>query len=251
MAFQRAYFPMNIIKLGQGYGKKASTHKYSYALDLSGTYKLFAPFDCKVSKLYVPKKKNSKGIKEPDTSHSFEVWLTSTKKVLCANGYYGYITVSLTHPYDIANMKLGKRFKQFDDLGISTKKMTGTSTGNHCHLEVSKGTSVGWDEMIAKKHGQYVNVNRVKPEQYLFVVADGKITDNEYKGTHYKFLKEKDITYKVKGVKKPPLNIRTKPLVGKVIGGLKNGDEVLKFNDKAYIYHYGILGYTSGKYLSK
>ncbi len=246
MAFQRAYFPMNIIKLGQGYGKKASTHKYSYALDLSGTYKLFAPFDCKVSKLYVPKKK-----KMPDTSHSFEVWLTSTKKVLCANGYYGYITVSLTHPYDISEMKLGKRFKQFDDLGISTKKMTGTSTGNHCHLEVSKGTSVGWDEKIAKKYGQYVNKDKVKPEQYLFVVADGKITDNEYKGTHYKFIKEKDITYKVKGVKNPPLLIRDKLLIGKKIGELRNNDDVLLFNDKGYIYHYGILGYTARKYLSK
>lgn len=242
MAYQRAYFPTKNIKLTQGYGSKSGSHKYSYALDLGGTYRPFAPFDCKVTKVYKPK----------DTIHSREVWLTSTKKVLCCNGVYDYLTMSITHPADIINLTKGQKFKQFDDLGLTTSKMTGTYSGNHVHLELSLGTQSGWDDKIVNKYGQYVNVNKVKPEDYLFLVDDGKVTDNEYKGTYYKFIKEKDITYKVKGVPSEPLIIRSKPFpLGKAIGTLKNGDDVIKFNNKAYIYHYEILGYTSNKYLKK
>ena len=240
--YQRAYFPTKTIKLTQGYGKKSGSHVYSYALDLGGVYRPFAPFDCKVTKIYKPK----------SVKKSREVWLTSTKKVLCANGYYGYLTVSITHPAGIINMRLGKTYKQFDDLGITTAEMTGTNSGSHVHLEVSKGSDAGWDEKIIKKYGEYVNVNKVKPEEYLFVVKDGKITDNEYKGDYYKFIKESDITYKVTGVPSEPLIIRTKPYpLGHKIGELYNGNEVLKFNDKALVYHYDCLGYTSKKYLKK
>jgi len=242
MAYQRAYFPTKTIKLSQGYGKKSGSHKYSYALDLAGTYRPFAPFDCKVTKVYKPK----------DTSHSREVWLTSTKKVLCCNGYYGYLTMSITHPADIINLRVGQKFKQFDDLGLTTSKMTGTNNGNHCHIELSKGTEVGWDEKIIKKYGQYVNVNRIKPQEYLFLVDDGKVVDNEYKGDYYTFIKEKDITYKVKGVPSEPLIIRSLPFpLGHKIGELHNDNEVIKFNNKAYIYHFEVLGYTSNKYLKK
>lgn len=247
MAYQRAKFPTNHIYLGQGYGILSKTHKNGYQLDLSGNYNLFAPFDCKVSKLYVPKKKDG----SLDTSHAFEVWLTSTKKVLCCNGYYGYLTLSITHPYDICKMKLDQTFKQFQSLGISTNKMTGSFDGPHAHIELSKGTKAGWDKKIIEKKHDYVNVNAVKPEEYLFITEDTKVLKNTYKLKTYKFIKESDITYKVKGVPSEPLNIRKEPVTGKVIGTLKNGDEVLKFNNKAYIYHYEILGYTINKYLKK
>lgn len=239
MAYQRAYFPLKTINLTQGYGLLSSTHKHSYALDLGGVQKLFAPFDCKVTKLYVK------------AGHSYEVWLTSTKKVLCANGYYGRMTISITHPKKIEKLKLGQEFKQFDDLKIDTAEMTGVSTGPHAHIELSKGTEAGWDSYIAQKYGDYVNINRVKPEEYLFVVSDGVIKNTKYKLKNYSFIKEKDITYEVYRVPSEPLYIRDSS--NKIIGKLYNGDEVLKFdnNTKCLVYHYSVLGYTYKKYLKK
>ena len=244
MAYQRAYFPTKTISLSQGYGLLSSTHKYSYALDLAGTYEPFAPFDCEVTKVYKP----------TNTLKSREVWLTSTKKVLCANGYYGYLTMSITHPAGIYKMKVGDKFKQFQSLGITTANMTGTSTGPHCHIELSQGKEAGWDANIIKKHDAYVNVNKIKPEEYLFIVSDAVVKKDTYKLKKYNFIKEADITYKVKGVPSEPLYIRSdKYPKGKVIGKLYNGNEVLKFDNNKYclVYHYEVLGYTSKKYLKK
>lgn len=247
MAYQRAYFPTNHIYLGQGYGVLSKSHKHSYALDLSGDYNLFAPFDCKVTKLYVPKKKDG----SLDTSHSFEVWLTSSKKVLCCNGAYDYLTISITHPYDICKLKLDQEFKQFDSLKLTTIKMTGNYSGNHAHIELSLGKKAGWDKSIIEKYKDYVNVNKIKPEEYLFITNDSKVLKDTYKLKTYKFIRESDITYKVKGVPSEPLYIRDDK--NKVIGKLYNGNEVLKFDNKSKckVYHYECLGYTIKKYLKK
>jgi hypothetical protein len=247
MAYQRAYFPTKYIYLGQGYGILSKTHKNGYQLDLSGEYTLFAPFDCKVSKLYVPKKKDG----SLDTSHSFEVWLTSTKKVLCCNGVYDYLTISITHPYDIHKLKLDQEFKQFESLKISTRVMTGTNDGKHAHIELSLGKKAGWDKEIIEKKHDYVNVNAVKPEKYLFITEDTKVLKDTYRLKTYKFIKESSITYKVVGVPSEPLYIRDKN--NKIIGNLYNGDNVIKFdnNTKCLVYHYEVLGYTYKKYLKK
>ena len=244
MAYQRAYFPTKTINLTQGYGLLSSTHKWSYALDLGGKYKPFAPFDCKVTKVYAP----------TNTLHSREVWLTSTKKVLCANGVYDYLTMSITHPAGIIKMKVGQTFKQFESLGITTEVMTGTSTGSHCHIELSLGKKAGWDEEVIKKHKAYVNVNRIKPQEYLFITEDSVVKNDKYKLSTYHFIKESELTYKVVGVPSEPLYIRSdKYPKGKVVGKLYNGDEVIKFDNNKYclVYHYGVLGYTSKKYLKK
>ena len=245
--YQRAYFPMNRVSLSQGYGLLSYSHQHTYALDLGGIQKLYAPFDCKVSKLYVPKTKDGK----LDTSHAFEVWLTSLNKVLCPNGYYGKITIAITHPYNICKMKLGKEYKQFDDLGIDTAVMTGKFKGKHCHLEVGKGTQTGWDSEKIKKYNKYVIKNAVPPQEYLFVAPNATIGTTIYRAKKYKFIKEKDITYKVVGVPSEPLLIRDKN--EKPIGKLYNGNEVLKFdnNKKCLVYHYDCLGYTYKKYLKK
>jgi len=183
---QRAYFPMKIINISQGYGINSSTHKYSYAFDLcgkdSGRDEIFAPFDCKVTKLYQPK----------DTkNHSPEVWLTSTEKVLSPNGYYGYLTISLTHASEILKMKLGQTYKQFEV--VCTENKLGGATGNHIHLEVSKGTKVGWQVI----NGNYVNVNKVKPEEYLFVKKDSIIKNVVYKGITYNLIEDTEEISKV------------------------------------------------------
>ena len=241
MAYQRAYFPTNHIYLGQGYGTLSKSHKHSYALDLSGNYTLFAPFDCKVTKVYAPK----------NTSNAREVWLTSTNKVLCCNGEYCYLTLSITHPADIIKLKVGDTFKQFQSLKISTTKMTGKYDGNHAHIELSKGKKADWDKEKIEKYKQYVNVNAIKPEKYLFITEDTKVLKNTYKLKTYKFIRESDITYKVANVPSEPLYIRNEN--SRIIGKLYNGDEVLKFDNKARckVYHYEVLGYTYKKYLKK
>lgn len=242
MAYQRAYFPTKEINLTQGYGVLSSTHKYSYALDLGGIYEPFAPFDCKVSKVYAPS----------DTKKSREVWLTSTHKVLCSNGVYDYLTMSITHPYAIGKLKVGQEFKQFQKLGISTSVMTGLASGPHCHIELSLGKKAGWDDATIKKHGQYVNVNMIKAEDYLFITEDTYIKNNKYKLKTYNFVKESQLTYRVVGVPSEPLYIRNKA-TNKVIGKLYNGNEVIKFDNKTrcLVYHYEALGLTYKKYLKK
>lgn len=242
MAYQRAYFPMKEIKIVQGYGKGTLSHKYGFPIDMNGKdantiEKIYAPFDCKVTNLYQPK----------DTKdHANTVWLTSTRKVLCCNGYYGYLTMSITHPSGISKMKLGKTYKQW--ACILEEGSTGHAQAPHAHIELAKGKKANWHS----DHGQWVIDNGVKPEEYLFVSDDTIIYKSNFNGQLGKLVKEKDITYKVKGVPSEPLIIRSLPYpLGHKIGELYNGDEVIKFNDKAKVYHYECLGYTSNKYLKK
>lgn len=251
MAYQRAYFPMKVINVSQGYGNDSGTHKLSYALDLSGkdggADEVYAPFDCKITKLYQP---------SDTVRHANTVWLTSTRKVLSPNGYYGYLTVSITHPSEITNMKIGQTFKQGEIICHEGK--TGNASGNHIHLEVSKGKTANWELKRSGVYSEYVITNKVKPEEYLFVREDSTIRNSIYKGYKYRLIKESDITYKVTDVPSEPLNVHTSPdyrsdtiIKNK---GLNNGDEVIRFylkNGLAYIYHYETMGYVSNKYLKK
>lgn len=251
MAYQRAYFPMKYINVSQGYGNSSGSHKLSYALDLSGVDSgkddVYAPFDCKITKLYQPK----------DTiKHANTVWLTSTRKVLSPNGYYGYLTISITHPSEITNMKLGQRFEQGQF--ICREGNTGNASGNHIHLEVAKGKEAGWSKQSNGSYSEYVILNKVKPEDYLFLKEHAVILNNEYRNNRYRFIKESDITYTVFGVPSEPLlihdkaNFRSDSVIDKT--GLKNGEQVIKFfniGNMSYIYHFETMGYVASKYLKK
>lgn len=249
MAYQRAYFPMKYLNVSQGYGVKSSSHKLSYAIDFSGKDSgrddVYAPFDCKISKIYKPK----------DISVSATtVWLTSTRKVLCANGYYGYLTMSITHPVEIMKMKVGTKYKQGDYL--FKEGNTGNASGNHIHIELATGTYANW---VKKKEGtytEYVISNSVRLEDYIFLREDTIVLNEEYKGYLYNFKKESELTYVVKGVPSEPLLIHNEANYNRdnIVGGLKNGNEVIKFYNKnglSYIYHYELLGYVASNYLYK
>lgn len=251
MAYQRAYFPMKVINISQGYGARSSTHKLSYAMDLSGKDSgkdpVYAPFDCKITKLYQPK----------DTKkHANTVWLTSTQKVLCPNGYYGYLTVSITHPDEITDMRLKTTYRQGELIMYEGK--TGSASGNHIHIEVAKGEVAGWSREESGIYSEYVILNKVKPEEYLFAREDATIKNTTYGGYKYHIIKESDITYRIEDVPSEPLNVHNKPdtLSSTIIKdrGLKNGDEVIRFYTKdnmSFIYHYETMGYTVSKYLEK
>ena len=236
MSQQKAYFPSKNLSLSQGYGEDSSTHKLSYALDFAGVQDVYAPFDCKITKLYQPK----------DTkNHANTVWLTSTKKVLCPNGYYGYLTISITHPSEISNMKVGTKYSQNTKI-CTTKKMTGNATGEHYHLEVSKGSTAGWSKKTKGKYEEWVILNKVKPEEYLFVKKDSNVKDDTYKGTKYKFVIESNSTYKyVCNVDDEGLNVRKEPngeKTGKLLKTatkvevLEQKDGWSKIADKQWVY---------------
>lgn len=243
MAFERAYFPMKVINISQKYG--TGSHRLGYALDLSGASSdkesVFAPFNCRVSKLYQPK----------DTKkHANTVWLTSTNKVLCPNGYYGYLTISITHPEEISNMRIGYTYRQGDYLFKEGR--TGNATGDHIHLEVATGTYAGWEKRTSGSYTEYVIKNKVKPEEYLFVPEDSTIKNNR----GLRLIKESDITYKVENVPSEPLLVHRENNYRKdnIVGRLYNDNEVINFYEKgsmSYIYHHEVLGYTTSRYLSK
>ena len=237
---------MKVINVTQGYGKDSSSHKLSYALDLSGKDSgrdnVYAPFDAIITKLYQPK----------DTKlHATTVWLTSTNKVLSPNGYYGYLTVSITHPDEILKMKVGTKYKQGEF--ICREGKTGRATGNHIHLEVSKGKVAGWSKKSDGNYTEYVILNPVRAEEYLFLRNDAIVKNNTYKNNKYRFIKEKDIEYKVNN--KNGLNMRKGPSTKeKIITSLKDKDVVLKFYNEdnwGYVYHYEKMGFVSNNYLSK
>ena len=237
---------MKVINVTQGYGNSSSSHKLSYALDLGGKDAgkdgVYAPFDAVITKLYQPK----------DTKkQATTVWLTSTKKVLSPNGYYGYLTVSITHPEEILKMKLGTKYKQGDLICYEGK--TGRATGNHIHLEVAKGKKAGRQRKVSGNYSEYVILNAVKPQDYLFALDDAIIKNNTYKNNKYNFIKEKDIKYKVNS--KTGLNMRKGPSTkDDIVTTLKNNDIVLKFYNKnnwCYVYHYEKMGFVSNNYLSK
>lgn len=247
--YQRAYFPQMDLKITQGYGSKCNgQHKYSLALDNigKGVYvidNIYAPYDCEVTKLYQPK----------DTKkHAPEVWLTSTKQVLARNGYYGYLTMSLTHPLEINKMKIGQKFKQ--GALICKEAKTGQASEPHLHLELSLGKKAGWK---TEKHGgitYYMNINPIKPEEYLFLKDNANRINEKYKGDIYHFDKEVEITYYISS--KDGLNIHSTKDFKKssIIATFKYNDDVIWLRtegDFALVYRCGILGWCSKKYLSK
>ena len=153
-------------------------------------------------------------------------------------------------------MKKGTKYKQGEKI-CTTSKMTGNATGNHVHIEVAKGKESGWSKKTSGKYSEYVILNKVKAEDYLFVKEDSTIKKKAYKNKNYNFIKESDITYVVKNVPSEPLNVRGSTSLNNtknIIGGLTNGEEVIKFYDKgnmSYIYHYEMMGYAANRYLIK
>ena len=249
MAYQRAYFPMRYLNVSQGYGNNSSTHKLSYAIDFSGRDsgrdEVYAPFDCRVSKVYKPSNTNTSAT---------TIWLTSTRKVLCRNGYYGYLTMSITHPIEIMNINVGRTYRQGDYM--FREGNTGNASGYHIHIELAKGTYANWERRTSGSYSEYVISNRVRLQDYLFLRENTIIINETYRGVRYDFKKESDLTYVVSGVPSEPLLVHRESNYSRnnVIGGLRNGDEVIRFYDRngmGYIYHYEMMGYVAGNYLKK
>lgn len=153
---QTAFFPMRYLRITQAYGKNTSTHKYGYPIDNAGKDTgidgAWAPFDGVIKKIY-------------NLGHS--VWLESTNKVKYADGREDYMTVMFTHDNYVADLKVGQKIKQWTTF---YQEGTNNATGNHVHIEVTRGkfTGTGWYQA---PNGQWVTNNPYKPEK-AFVLKD-------------------------------------------------------------------------------
>lgn len=147
---QTAYFPMRHLRITQAYGVKTSTHKYGYPIDNAGQDTgingAWAPFDGVIRKIY--KNGNS-------------VWLESLNKVKYADGTVDYMTVMFTHDNYVGDLRVGQRVKQWQTF---YQEGTNNASGNHVHIEISRGkfTGTGWYQA---KNGQWVTNKPYRPEK--------------------------------------------------------------------------------------
>lgn len=150
---QYARFPMKYLNITQKWG--SGTHTYGYPIDIAGKDtgidNAYAPFNCVVKKIW---------------PNGNTVWFESTSKVKYANGVYDYATFSMTHDNAVADMKVGRKFKQGQV--IYQEGTAGQATGNHIHFEVARGkfTGTGWYQA---PNGQWVINNPYRPDKMLFI----------------------------------------------------------------------------------
>lgn len=162
---KRALFPMRYLNVSQGYG--TSGHKGGYPIDLagkdSGIDNVYAPFDCRVKKIY---------------NYGHTVWIQSRYKVKWANGDVNYATISFTHDNNVSNLKVGQRLKRGQK--FYQEGTAGNATGNHVHMETARGKFVnpGW---YKTKYGTWRIYNAVKPQSLLWLHETKVIKTGGYK----------------------------------------------------------------------
>lgn len=153
---EKAKFPMPTMTVTQGYD--VGTHKGAYALDLAGEDTgidwVLAPFTGTIKQVL-------------SASYGNWYWFESNEPVLCANGEVTKLVAMFGHDNKVRH-KVGDVIKQGDKL--CAEGTSGNATGNHCHLEVGKGSYVGtW---YPNQYQVYMLYNAVKPNEYLCVPDD-------------------------------------------------------------------------------
>lgn len=231
---QTAYFPMRYLRITQAYGAKTSTHKYGYPVDNAGKDTkidgAWAPFDGVVKKIY-------------KLGHS--VWLESTEKVLYADGTKDYMTVMFTHDDDVSNLKVGQVIKQWTTF---YQEGTNNATGNHVHIEVTKGKfkGSGWYQA---PNGQWVTNNPYPPEKAFVlkdvtVLATGGLNWIKYKAP----AKPSKPTVKLaKVTSKIGANVRDKATTESKLSGSKTLKYGLTFDYTDIVKGQKVTQYVNGK----
>lgn len=234
---------MKYLNITQGWG--VGTHSGTAAIDIAGKDagidNVFAPFDCKVKKIW---------------RNGNTVWIESLGKVQWANGTQAKATMSFTHDNNVSNLKVGQIVKQgqvFYQEGTA-----GFATGNHVHMECAKGSFVGTGWFL-NRFGFWTINNMVRPNDLLWLSRDTIVKQSL--GVPFKRVpapkppttaKPKPAPntglIKAKGtatVIVDTLNVRNKPSTsGKVVGTYKKGQ---KFNYDSFIISGGYvwLSYVS------
>lgn len=200
--------------LTQGYGDNSFSHKGRYALDFSsrsGNKKVYAPFNGYVARIYVKK------------NHAYTVWLVSNKKVLCADGKKHYVVCMITHPKEIANMKVNQKFKQGDY--ILNDGRTGYATGDHIDIEIAiydnkKDIKTTW----YLNKGNYRLTNSVNPCKYMVIKDSTKVAKKVDGSKSFEMKKIGSIFKKGEYKTLYNMNVRKGPSTkNKKVGSLKKG----------------------------
>lgn len=126
---QKIIMPMWNVGISQKENGSFS-HQGINAIDLygkdTGIEKAFAPVDLKIVKKYGTSNGRANGI-----------IFQSLDKVLFADGTINYMSMLMMHCNNIDHLSVGQKFNQFDY--IYSEGTTGYASGNHIHLEISKG----------------------------------------------------------------------------------------------------------------
>lgn len=101
------------------------------------------------------------------------IWLESTDKVYFANGTYDYVTILVSHPEDsdLKNIKVGKVYTKGEAIFKEGKDGydRGMATGNHFHIDVSKGKFTGNGWVKNSKGSWTITGNSIKPEDAFYI----------------------------------------------------------------------------------
>ncbi len=178
-------FPKKTYYLTQGYGPISYSHQGRYALDVSaaggGSRAVYAPFTGYVAQVYV------------NPLDAYTIWLVSDEKVLCADNKPHYVVMQIGHPSEIADFKVGDKFKQGQFLMNDGK--TGQATGEHIDLEIAvydrkEDIRVGFYQ---NSYGVYGLINAVAPTKYLVLANDTKVLNDVYDGITYAIKTESEV----------------------------------------------------------
>lgn len=161
---EKPIFPMEYLRITQGYNE--GTHIDSYAIDIAGK-------DSNISPVKAPFTGIIKKIYQNDAN---EVWLESKEIVEYPDGTKDFMNIMFAHDNDVSDLFVGKEVKRGEIFYHEGTK--GNATGNHCHIECSKGkfTNNGWH----KNNNGYWSINNgKKPEECLWIDEKTKVL-NDY-----------------------------------------------------------------------
>ncbi len=169
-ATQNAMWFMSDLKITQVPGGDYS-HKGTQNFDVVGVKNnnIFAPFDCKVVKIY------------SGTTYGNTVVIESTAKVNYADGTCDYMTMCFAHDNDISDLSVDKKISQgqvFYQTGTY-----GNVTGRHSHVTVIRGKYKN-DMWTKNSYGNYCSPNAISPTKALFIADNTNVVDS--KGLSFK-----------------------------------------------------------------
>lgn len=241
---QKALYPMRYLNITQGWG--VGTHSGTAAIDIAGKDagidNVFAPFDCKVKKIW---------------NNGNTVWIESINAVEWANGTKSKATMSFTHDNNVSNLRVGQRIAQ--GTVFYQEGTAGNATGNNVHMECAKGTFVGTGWFL-NRFGWWTINNMVKPNDLLWLNTGTIVKQTQ--GVKFKTVPKVAPKPKPKTPQPAPntarlsakgtatvlvdtLNVRNSPTTkSKVVGTYKKGQ---KFNYDSYQINDGYvwLSYVS------
>lgn len=101
------------------------------------------------------------------------IWLESTEKVYFADGTSDFVTLLISHPEDsdLKNIKVGNVYTKGKAIFKEGKDGydRGMATGNHFHIDVSKGKFSGNGWVKNNKGCWAITGNPIKPENAFYI----------------------------------------------------------------------------------